>query len=397
MLEVNVISEPSASIKPDRLFWDIDLRSLGAYDANLIKPALLIADKTTLITFREDMKLMVSSDAFRYIRMPMQQVGLYAAISRSRAKSELQELNISESILAPLGEAEQFFDAEFDDRLVFAGKYDDQIGEFVQAAARLLRARHDQLSCEELQVAVDCGVLDVAGWIKPSSDLQFEIWSYEQDLIAKLAVVGISETLNTHNVPMLDPGAELLLSSTLGEDFFETASPEHGLDRIGSIAGVMVAQFPGLLRLSVAEILDLRRDLDGYLPSFRSEVERLSREIEENSGLSRSDLVNEIKRHWFREIAPVVQDIEQQIARASYPRQLLAAFAEDRKSLASLASSVTLAAGTTFAGVGALVPSVAAAAIPFIHALNELRKVHDDAKKNKLYFLYGLKKGLRQK
>ena len=47
-----------------------------------------------------------------------------------------------------------------------------------------------------------------------------------------------------------------------------------------------------------------------------------------------------------------------------------------------------LAAGTVFAGVGALVPAVAAAAFPFVRALNETLKTRDEARKNRLYFLF---------
>jgi hypothetical protein len=55
-----------------------------------------------------------------------------------------------------------------------------------------------------------------------------------------------------------------------------------------------------------------------------------------------------------------------------------------------------LAAGTVFAGAGALVPAVATAAFPFVRALNETLKTRDEARKNRLYFLFEADRRLRR-
>jgi hypothetical protein len=57
---------------------------------------------------------------------------------------------------------------------------------------------------------------------------------------------------------------------------------------------------------------------------------------------------------------------------------------------------VALAAGSTFAGLGALIPAAAAAAYPFVHALNERLKAGEEIKKNRLFFLYDLERRVRK-
>jgi len=86
MLEVDVISEPSATLgRPDgSRFWKVNLEALTQHDVDLVKPAVLFGDRVKLISFRNDLKSLVRADSFENLRMPLRYMQNYAQVLRDR-------------------------------------------------------------------------------------------------------------------------------------------------------------------------------------------------------------------------------------------------------------------------------------------------------------------------
>jgi len=380
------------------MFTDIDLKKLTDYDVNLIKPALLFADKVNLVSYRIDLQAQVASDAFQNTGMPIRYIYAYALLARWNDEKQLEQLGMSPNMLCSREDAEALFEKRMD-YLDFAQKYNDQIKEHQRLVARILRARRDSLLSDELDMAISRNLLECSAWhIDMPSPYQLS-WTEVQKSFGSGAVAGLLERLGTTTgVPLLEPGAHLQLGQVLGHDRIVQAVRHHDALRIPvAVASAVTSSLPGMNELSIGEIIDLREALDDYLPAFRAAMIKLSEEVSKKTQPDLIPLASEIDLYWQRDIAPVLQEINHEVSRARYPRKLLSAFSSDKAALAGTASAVMLAAGSVFAGAGTLIPAAAAAAFPFVKALNDALHSRDDVRKNRLYFLYAVQKRIGQR
>ncbi|MFL6071879.1 MAG: hypothetical protein ACJ73S_00495 [Mycobacteriales bacterium] len=167
VLEIDVVSEPSISAKRSgHHLWEVDLPQAVQYDEALIKPALLIADRVRLISFRQDMWGLVHRDALINSRMPQRYIQNFAAVSLLRSRLDLEILDLRESDLCPVDEAREFLYSDREDHEIiprlmdFAERYEDQIAQYREAYGRILRDRRDLLISPQLDAAEKAGVLE---------------------------------------------------------------------------------------------------------------------------------------------------------------------------------------------------------------------------------------------
>ncbi|MFI7137597.1 hypothetical protein ACIBQ5_07485 [Streptomyces massasporeus] len=395
MFRIDVVSEPGLALNPGGYRWDADLKELGRYDVSLVKPALLFADKVELVTFRMDLQAFVMADAFKNQNMPMRFVGQYAGISMRRDPEELEILGLSEADLSSLEDAEVYLSKNGDpyvDMRDFAERHEEGIYRFRLGMAALLRDRHKNLINDGIELAVKQGVLECSAWHPEPPKPHILSWSDVQDEFpSEAAYALVGRLAETQGVPMLDPGAQTSISHFLNsETLIQLTGENEGVRHPFAVSASLMTHLPGFEELEVSEVLDLRKELAPYLPAFRGEMVSLSEEIGAEVAVDSVMLAKEIERRWHKDLAPVLQEIQMEVGKARYSRNLLAAFSSDKAAMASTATSVMLAAGSVFAGAASLIPAAAAAAFPFVAALNETLKSRDDVRKNRLYFLHGV-------
>ncbi|MFG2489971.1 hypothetical protein ACGFSD_02695 [Streptomyces caniferus] len=401
MFKVDVISEPAAALSPDGSLWGVEAKKLAQHDLSLVKPALLFADHVELISFRMDMQTIVESDAIKHFQMPMRLAARFAGVSFRRDGAEMEQLGLAVGDLCSVEDAETFFNHEgdaFELLRSFTDRHMEKIVKFRSAMRWVLLERRDGLMSAELEIAVQRGVLECSGWSAVQPDPEALVWSdVWNDFIPYTAECIVHRLEESSNVPLLDPGARISISRSIGrESLFELAGAGQGLNLPAGVGGSLMTHLPGLSELQVDELLDLRESLNCYLPAFRGQLVTLADEIEAEVSSDVEKLGMEIERRWHRDMAPVLQEIQQEVRKASYPRSLLNSFSGDKATIASTATSVMLAAGSVFAGASALIPAAAAAAFPFVSALNDSLKSRSEVQKNKLYFLYGVHRRLRK-
>lgn len=402
VFKVDVISEPAAALSPDGSLWGVAAKRLAQHDLSLVKPALLFADHVELISFRMDMQTIVESDAIKHFRMPMRLTGSFAGVSFRRNGSELEELGLSINDLCSVEEAENFFTNpgdSFETLRSFNDRHIEKIVKFRSAMHSVLLERRDGLMSPELDIAIKRGILECSGWSSvqpdPAELVWYDVWN---EFIPYTVQCILHRMTESPNVALLDPGARISISQSVGsESLIQLTGVSKGTALPAGVAGSLMAHLPGLSEIPVDELLDLRESLNDYLPAFRGELVSLADEIEAQEDMDADALGAEIERRWHRDMAPVLQEIRQEVQRASYPKSLLNSFSGDKATMASTATSVVLAAGSVFAGAGTLIPAAAAAAFPFVSALNESIKARSEIRKNKLFFLYGVERQLRQR
>lgn len=401
-LEIEVYSNPLIALNPNSPMWDIkSYPSLPQYDAELLKPALIFGDHVNLVTFSETMRDMVYSQAKTLYVMPMVRAAHFVQVSRRRDPRELETLGVTLGQLPTQEQIEEDWESFSRGDLNFIREYDELIETVSQNAIRVWAKRFEELEGKELGPAITSGRLSVEGWTPPiekhgmaSVGLnveETEFWSYDE-FVARLG--------SSNKQLMLDAGASWIAENWRSPHYQKRRAVA---DKAGNwrLTSVLVARqmvtLPGLERLTIAEILDLRRELEEYLPAFRSEVFHLGEDIANADEMTQEEVSLELERRWHRDVAPAVMEIRQQIAAASYPRHLLNAVTTEKGSLAALAGAFALGAGSLAAGVSALLPAAAAAAYPFAKALNETLSARREARRSRLYFLYKLGKGIERR
>lgn len=330
----------------------------------------------------------------------MRMIGSFAGTAFRGDPREFEILGLSPSDLCTPMEAAAYFNEGQGDPAgnmqTFALRHERKIDKFLTAIREVLRERRDGLISKELEVAITRGVLTCSGWSSiqpPPTEL---VWfDVREDFIPYSVQCVVDRLVESPNIPFIDSGARLSISQSLGSDtLVQLDGVNKDVALPVTVAGSFMAHLPGLTELKVDELLDLRDSLGEYLPAFRSELMDISEEVESSTTGNPETLGREIDRRWHKDVAPTLQEIREEVLKASYSKHLLSTFSVDKATMTSTASSIVLAAGSVFAGAGALVPAAAAAAFPFVKALNESLKSKNDLRKNRLYFLYGVQSHL---
>jgi hypothetical protein len=402
--EVEVLSNPWTALGLNRPIWDWDdYSSYAQYDIDLIKPALLFADHVTLATFRETMLSMVNNQGSALWRMPMNQIHQFLWLARARPSREISILGLDPNTL-PTAEAEALINSRdasnidnYYQRLQdFWDRYEDQIDLFVKNQVEIWRQRRRQLTAGELNNATLSRILTVESWGKIPDESRRPPVS-EQEVFEASVQAFLDRLERTASQPLLDVGSDWIVKNwPHGSDHGPSPQPVTWRGPT-MIAANAVMRLPGLERLSLKEILDVRDELTEYLPSFRSEMIRLGQDLVESGDGTSDALVAEIDMRWHRDIAPVLEEIRKNVAAASYGRRLLNTITAQKDAMVSAGGAVVLATGSVAAGVSTLVPAVFAAAYPLAKALNDAIAARSSAKNNRLYLLYALEKNIEKR
>ncbi len=90
--------------------------------------------------------------------------------------------------------------------------------------------------------------------------------------------------------PMLDIGAERAARHSNSDKTVRQPAGGAGWQMPTLVAADLMMRLPGLDRLPLIDVLDLREDLADYLPAFRSEMMRLGEDIMSTGEMSRQGL-----------------------------------------------------------------------------------------------------------
>lgn len=124
------------------------------------------------------------------------------------------------------------------------------------------------------------------------------------------------------SVPMLDDvTADLLRQRAAG-----VAEPRAGWGRQGGLAADWLPRLPLFDRATVAETLDIRRDLDRHLARFRAAVVEYGDAV--TAAVWDADFPFEAERAFRLDVAPAVADIEDAVASVGFLRELTSRYAD---------------------------------------------------------------------
>ena len=241
---------------------------------------------------------------------------------------------------------------------------------------------------DELAPAVDVGRLTVetlgVGEVARPSD-------YAEAAAETYAAAVAEAVVSGQTTPLLDGPTAEGVRHAAAAGRIGVSEPRAHRARDGGLAAHVLQRLPLFDRATVAEVLDIRADLDGPLAHFRAAVDAFAAEVA--AAAWDADFAVEADRVYHVRVAPAVAEVEDAVASVGYLRELVTRYAERPRQFVPLAApalTVALAAPdalaqTVAASLAGL--SVAANAAQAAWAVADARR---DAQARRLFFVYAV-------
>lgn len=260
----------------------------------------------------------------------------------------------------------------------------DSASEFAEVAYQAM----ESAGAADLTLAVDAGFVEIDPLIAPDTE---DSDAFAQAYFEKLAAL----LEDAHVYPLFDDETGSLLRACVAEGWLDLPPGGERRGKQAAVAADFIERMPALPRATMAEVLDVRRELSDPLERFRGAVIRLSRLVE--SPLLEADFQREVEDVYKSEVAPALTEIRQAFANNAYVRELAALTAEEVQKLIGAGAALTLG----LAGVAHL-PGLAAASVGVAStaaseaakAAFNLKHARDEARGNQVFFLYSANKML---
>lgn len=404
--DLTIISDPGVALNPGEDVWRADLRAFTQYDVDLLKPALLFSDTVSLVSARiEYISLAQSNLVFaRHLLVPRYISFLRTCLAPSSA--ELQFFGLTAGDIPTASEAQRLLDRIsepdheiLDDIEEFEKKFGAQFEQFGTKAEEKSLERIALLISSETEEAERSGLLKVEGWFDGVPDLAMMHLEGPQeyyDRLAEHALKRVQEASEAGSAIMFEPGSRRIIPNA--PDQSEIVYRISDRVSAAKVAMSHLAMLPSLKNSPMSEVLDVRQGLIEYLPQFRRAVLSLADELSQMSVEAPETIEAVIDKHWHSAINPALSELRHQARKGKFRRHILEEFSSSKDSMAAAAgAAVTIAGGSLFAGLAALVPGLAAGAYPFVKALNAAVKSRDDVKESQLYFVYEADRRLKKR
>jgi hypothetical protein len=295
-----------------------------AEEIRLAKPALLYGDKVTLYSPTAAMLLSVGHIAdlddegvMAFVEEIAPSLGPHVpmlcaqvralATKRHRTRQELQALGQMKRALRQMA-------AEIGE------KYEEML---------------EDAGAGELIPAIEAGLVEIDPIVMDEhvGDDDILIKSY-MDKLKSLLVARTS-------YPLFDQDTGTLVRAAVGEGMFDLGATAKRRGKQAATATDYIARVPAFPDATIAEVLDIRKELEKPLVRFRSAIAELSRKIE--SAAHDEDFEAEVSELYAAEVEPALLELQEMAEGNTYLRQLLGRLGSDAKAL--LAESTILSIG----------------------------------------------------
>lgn len=389
----------------------VDLKGL----ASLIKPAVLYADQVTIHS--PAAALLHGVTQFAELTEPADQLEALVEVSR-QAPSALP-FDFDATVVAQLGSFLRLTPVQRR-RLGQAAGVDAQFRELEAMVHRIrvmwetempvvIEKILDMTGADDLVDAIEAGVIEIAPLAKRAST------DHVAGTVAAAAATGdgegqldpmfdgFLETLveivtSPSSFPLLDADATGLVRSMERESVLVFGPPVATRGAEVDAATRFMAYLPYFPDMPLADVLDLRREIDEPLVRFRGEMTKLSNEFARPVD---DRFAAEVESAWRARIAPALADIRESLADHGLLREVSSVVRGDVRQLATEAGGVIAASHTNLIDLSGLLTLGAVAAVPALHtigkAVNGRISARRDVEKQGFYFLHKIDSEARRR
>lgn len=417
MFEIEVFSNPvNALVGDGGLLRHSDFSKAATYDEQLVKPALLFADRITLRSHRIDLIRNQQRDiemADRFAPLTAR----YLQLSKSRDKGELQFLGLSNDELLSEAEVQHYMElqaqesaaleqrrltavptdrkareeqkaayrAELDKNTAYWDALLDRAAPFRAALlTRLFEARNAFQSAALQALAID-GLVEELPWdpLPKSRPRQIiDNLTGPNTEFERAFTTMAHEVADTPRSVMVDNE----LHSALSIEVPELSGLESG--HIVSGAVELMRMVEGISVLPIDEVAGVRAELEEYIQPFRGFMLDVSKGVEWE-GIDDAERSRLLQIAWESEVTPAIVEMADLVRSASFARNAIDVFANSGETIRAVGLAVGIAAAAGFAGFSTL-SAGAAAAPPLLKALMGSIRARERVVRNRAYFVHAL-------
>ncbi|MEM0963928.1 MAG: hypothetical protein AAGK21_15480 [Bacteroidota bacterium] len=195
--------------------------------------------------------------------------------------------------------------------------------------------------------------------------------------------------------PLLDGPTADVLRDEIASGRLSVSGPRQANARSGGLGASVLQRLPLFDRATVAEVLDIRSDLDAPLARFRAAIDGFSDEVA--AAAWDADFQVEAARVYRQRVVPAVEDIETVVASVGYLRELVSRYAERPAQFVPVAVPALTVALTS---AGALSQVVAASLVGGSLLANGVaagwtwRDARREVEARRLFFVYATRRQL---
>lgn len=388
-MELEVFSDPVWGIGQRDGVDHNDLPMLATYDEEIVKPALLIADRVILRTWRLDLAR-GESIAAAGLRLGVPLGASIRAVVERNSQRELEYIGIDRPLFDDLSQLVQRFSMKAGGIALDPTFFEsDAVGEFVRLKFEIHRRQYSALrspALESLEVAdlLSSEAWDAreeSSWIGAQQNYWHTSFDYGWD----------------HMQDALDNSDRaLLIDNGIGERLVTAdSSVDYPSARVLSNATDLLRIIDGLSAASIDEIVDIRSDLTAHLAPFRGFILSHASSVDIDPNLPFGERKRQLAIKWESEVAPAVDELRYKVESSRFMSGLARTTATGPEAAIGLGLGLATALASGSIGVTALAGLGVAALPTLIKATSSTLSARRESRQSGAYFLYAAERRIR--
>jgi len=415
LFEIEVFSDPARAVaNVDGVLRREHFAATAKYDEDLVKPALLLADKTSLRSRRIDFAL----NEARNVDTTQKLVPLTSMLvgeSKRRDGRFLASLGLSDSDLLTDEEISSVeaqiliqdelhalrqsrvrstnltkFRADKERDRAEIAKSNQYWDDFWDRAAPFRDAlrRHykeQELSFRSAGIArlAESGLVNESPWDSTPRSRPREVLDHLSGPNTEFdrAFASMAEDVaNSRKSVMLDGQvrSSLLTTATATGDLASTAVIGGAVD--------LMRMVKGLSELPIDQIADVRAELVEYLAPFRDFMLQVSHNTSVGA-VTDAERERLLRLAWEREVESAIAEMRAHVQRSTFTRNVIDVFATTSGTLGTVGLAIGTVTAAGFAGFSTLT-AVGAVGAPLLKALVDSIRTKQEVKQNRAYFIH---------
>jgi hypothetical protein len=356
-VDLEVFSDPLWGVgREDGVPFD-RLDTLATYDAEIIKPSILLADRVTLRTWRVDMQVGERLQAAA-MRLGAPMVGKIWGVVYGGHQGAVDRLGISTDLLRDLKHQFEMYDDKPLPRDEFFES--DAVAEFVRIWLAFHRGQIEALSGTELGPLVEQGVLVEKPWDDRADPMSYPeaAWTHANQSFDYGWLSMLKELQNGSSALLLDHG----IDHRLRESDLEVVQPSA--ITLANATDLM-RMIDGLSQATIDEVIDVRAAVADHMKPFRSFILQQARGMNTSPDMPIEERRRQVALTWEADVSPAIEDLRAQIATDGFMRQMIKVASHGPEAVIGVGLGVVTAVAAGGLGVTALA-GLGVAALPTI-------------------------------
>lgn len=359
-----------------------------AYDEELLKPAILLADKVTLRTHRLDVRKDAQIEA-RKVRLAVPVAAKIDAYTSDGAWWITGAAGLDD-LLAELADAAASH-RDADGRIDISIVQTDVAQEFARRLYSFYRTTHDEFTAKKFEPLRRSGVL---------TELPWDLRDYTKFSPVEAAIENRENAFHVGFADLLSRIEEspdpLMIDAGIGERLEDVAGvPTPASSVLFRNAVDLLRTVDAISAAPIDAVIDVRDELQEHLAPFRRFILDLSGDLAIPADVSPGERQRTLAVAWDTRVAPAVDELKAHVQARSFAKNLFRVGLDKSEANLAVGMAIVGAAGANALGIATLAGAAVGALPSLIGAAKSSVEARGQAKSKPAYFIYEVAKRLQ--